>query len=83
MIRCFHIDCQLSKFTILDMPFKTELTSLVNTRGLTDSALLKIIRVLAVKLGAVPDLKLFWGGVYCNGRELYMYINTNQQIHPN
>ena len=53
IIRCFQTHCQLSKFTILDMLFKTKLTSLVNTRGLTDNASLKIIRILAVTLGAI------------------------------
>ena len=41
IIRCFKTHCQLSKFTIQVMPFKTKLTSLVNTRRLIDSASLK------------------------------------------
>ena len=38
IIWCFHIHYLLSKFAIRDMAFKTKLTSLVDTRGLTDSA---------------------------------------------
>ena len=59
IIRCFKTHCQLSKFTIQDMPFKTKLTSLVNTRGLTESESLKIIKILAVTLGGITDLKIF------------------------
>ena len=60
IIRCFLTHCELPKFTIQDMPFKTKLTALVNGRGLTDSASLKIIKIMAATLGAITDLKLFW-----------------------
>ena len=61
IIGYFQTHCQLSKFTIRDMPFKTKLTSLVNTRGLTESASLKIIRIMAITLGAITDLNIFGG----------------------
>ena len=64
IIRYFLTHCQLSKFPIRDMPFKTKFTALVNARGLTDSASLKIIRITAATLRAITDLKLFLGGVY-------------------
>ena len=63
IIRYFQTHCQLSKFPIRDMPFKTKCTALVNSRGLTDSAWLIIIRITAATLRAITDLKLFLGGV--------------------
>ena len=58
-ISCFQTHHQFSKFTIQDMPFKTKLTPLVNTRELTDNASLKMIRILAVTLGTTTELKKF------------------------
>ena len=75
----FRIDCQLSKFTILYMPFKTKRTSLVNIRGLTDSALLIIIRIFAVALGAKTYLKLFGGGVFHHGLDWSYIVEFRDQ----
>ena len=61
--RYFQTHCQLSKFPIRDMPFKTKFTALVNARGLTDSASLKIIRITTVTLRAITDLNFLGGGV--------------------
>ena len=36
----FDTHCQLSKFTMQNMPSKTKLTSLINTQGLTDGSIL-------------------------------------------
>ena len=55
-------------------PSKQKLTSRVDTQGLTDSALSKLVRITAVTLGAKTDLKLFSGGVYW----LNMSITTSQ-----
>ena len=41
IIKYYQIHSQLSKITMHGISFKTKLTSLVNTQGLTDSALLK------------------------------------------
>ena len=60
----FQTHCKLLKFIIRDMLFPTKLTSLINTRGLIDSASLEIITITDVTVGATSDLKLFWGGVY-------------------
>ena len=65
IIRYFQTHCQLSKFPIRDMPFKTKFTALVNARGLADSASLKIIRITVATLRAIADLKPFLGGVFC------------------
>ena len=59
----FQNHCQLSKFTIQDMPFETIFISLVNTRGQTDSTSLNIIKITAVTLRTITDLKLFVGGL--------------------
>ena len=64
LIRCFQTHCQLSKFTIRDMPFKTKFTTLVDARGLADTASLKIIKMTTATLGAIADLELFLGGVF-------------------
>ena len=64
---------QISKSTIRGKPFKTKLTSLVNTQGLTDRASLKIVVIVALTVGALTDAILFsflsfffffffWGG---------------------
>ena len=60
IIRYFQTHCQLSKFPIRDMPFKTKFAKLVNARGLTESASLKITRITAATLTAITDRKLFW-----------------------
>ena len=61
IIKCFQTHYLLLKFTIRDMPFKTKLTSLVDTRALTDNALSKIVRITAVIRGAKckPDFYPF------------------------
>ena len=66
------------------MPFKTKLTSLVNARGLTDSASLKVIRILAVALGAITGLKRFWA-VYAILKLQYVMDGTfhKNQIKKN
>ena len=72
-IRYFQTHNLLSKFALRNMPFKTSFTSLVNMQGLTDSASLKeSIKITAVKVGAITDLKLL-GGVY----SLWMSHDTN------
>ena len=43
---------------------------MADTRGLTDSALPKIVRIAAVTLGAQTDLKLFLGGVFIHIHEV-------------
>ena len=56
IIKHFQIQCQLSKFTIRCMPFKTQFTSLNNKwQWFT-----KIITITAVTVGSIADLKLFW-----------------------
>ena len=74
IITSFQTRCQLSKFTILDTPFKTNLSSLVHTRGLTDSALPKIVRITFVTLGTKTDLKTFGGGGGGGGRSMHLCI---------
>ena len=60
IIRWFQMHCHLLQFTIRDTPFKTKLTTLVNARGPTDRASLKIVRITAATLGAITDLNVCW-----------------------
>ena len=66
IIRSFQTYCQLSTFNTRNVPFKTRFTSLAKTQKLTASLSLKIIRITSVTIGAITDLKLFWGGVLIN-----------------
>ena len=49
----FQVRCQLWKFTTGDMVFKTKLTSLIDTRELTESDSLKISTLTAIIVGAI------------------------------
>ena len=64
IIWCSQTRYQLAEFTLGDMPFKTKLTSPVYTKGLTDCASLKIIRITTVTLGAITDLNVFGRCMY-------------------
>ena len=64
--------CQLSKFTIRDMPCKPKLNSLVDTWGLTD-CFTKIIRITAVTLGDIIELNFF--GAVCIFAMSYSYVS--------
>ena len=68
IIKYFWTHCKLLKFIIQNMLFPTKLTSLINTRGPIDSALLEIITITDVTVGGTSDLKLFGG--LC----IYIYI---------
>ena len=73
---CIQTHCQLLKFTVRDSPFNTKFTSLVNTRGLTNSASLKNRQNKGRKRRAITDQKLGGGGGQC----IYIYIYWRKQI---
>ena len=74
-IKYFYTHCKLLKIIIQDMLFPTKLTSLINIRGLIDSASLKIITITNVTVGATSDLKLFWGSVHIKDGDVLQLLN--------
>ena len=67
IIRHLQTHCKFLEFTIQAMPFKTQFTSMVDTRGLTDSASLKTLLITAETVEDIFDLKLVLVGVcFCS-----------------
>ena len=68
-MKYFETHCKLLKFIIRDMLFPTKLTSLINTRGLIDSASLENHRNNRRNSGSHKWPKTFFG--WCITHEIY------------